>query len=53
MAVIRNADGSRTVGIIKQSAKKEKEPTPIVEVAEEVAEEKAEPKPKAKKSAKK
>ena len=61
MAVIRNADGSRTVGIIKQSAKKEKEPTPIVEVVaepevvEEITEKpvKAETKPKAKKTTKK
>lgn len=59
MAIVRNADGSRTVGIIKPSAKKEKEPTPIVEVIEPevkdepIAEPIDEPKPKAKKTTKK
>ena len=63
MAIVRNADGSRTVGIIKPS-KAKVEPTPIekeeVIVAEpEVKEEpkaekpKEEPKPKAKKTTKK
>ena len=31
MAIIRNADGSRVVGIIKQPSKAKNEPTPKVE----------------------